>query len=751
MGATEPDRSTGSRRTGIGRRARRASCVPASKRADRPGEYPPGLEEDLDAHFRQVVGVTSRCVARCAEHLDALRDAVGVRGRAHQRPRRACGSGAVFHRLGRRGWFTGRPRACSLQVGEYAAEVQRTLEAIVRAARGARRRLGRAGGVAAARGAARRRRRAAACAERPASGSPRRDRPSGPRASRPSTADAERVPALVRERALRVGVPRQPRGISWPATAISRSGSSAAIPCSTSGSGAASCSSCSATLGVEARGVESDPLLVKHAVGPGARRRARRRQHLPADRRGRVARRARAHPGDRAPRRAQQLVDLVALAARKVRPGGRVIMETVNPQSLYVFARSFYLDPTHVRPVHPGYLEFLFREAGFAEVEIDWRNPPRDARRCSTRSRVTIPPTRQINANIDSLNALLLRAPGLRDHRNALMEIHQVVVAAAPGDAVTNPAFEYQRLLRRVGRSEIYAAHRHPSLARRRALAPRLRAALAAAPRATCSIVHLSIGDAAVQPVPRRASRASRARVPQRDAAGVLRVRTTRRSRACSATGASEVARLAGRADVAIGVSEYNAAELEALGYREVRVVPLVVDPAGFRAVVPDPATARRARGARRVRRSSTSARCSRTSDRTSCSRRTTSSSPSWSPRPTSSSSATRAIAAFARAFRAQLRASCGSRASGSSAGRTPAELAACFEARHRVRDRERARGCLRPAARGHGVRPAGGRARLRRDRRDDGRRRRPAARRQRPGSCIAEALAEVVGVAGAP
>ena len=44
------------------------------------------------------------------------------------------------------------------------------------------------------------------------------------------------------------------------------------------------------------------------------------------------------------------------------------------------------------------------------------------------------------------------------------MEIHQVVVAAAPDDAVTNTAFEYQRLLRRVGRSEIYAAHRHPSL-----------------------------------------------------------------------------------------------------------------------------------------------------------------------------------------------------------------------------------------------------------------------------------------------
>lgn len=72
----------------------------------------------------------------------------------------------------------------------------------------------------------------------------------------------------------------------------------------------------------------------------------------------------------------QQAVDLVALAAAKLRPGGKVVIETVNPQSLYVFAHAFFLDPTHSKPVHPAYLTFLFREAGFAEVDIDWRSPP---------------------------------------------------------------------------------------------------------------------------------------------------------------------------------------------------------------------------------------------------------------------------------------------------------------------------------------------------------------------------------------
>jgi O-antigen chain-terminating methyltransferase len=73
---------------------------------------------------------------------------------------------------------------------------------------------------------------------------------------------------------------------------------------------------------------------------------------------------------------AQDVVDLVDLATTKVRPGGRVMIETVNPQSLYVLAHSFYLDPTHLRPVHPAYLMFLFKEAGFASVDIEWRSPP---------------------------------------------------------------------------------------------------------------------------------------------------------------------------------------------------------------------------------------------------------------------------------------------------------------------------------------------------------------------------------------
>ncbi len=71
-----------------------------------------------------------------------------------------------------------------------------------------------------------------------------------------------------------------------------------------------------------------------------------------------------------------ELMELVLLAYDRLAVGGTLVMETPNPQSLYVFARAFWLDPTHSKPVHPVFLDFLVRQAGFSEVRIDWTAPP---------------------------------------------------------------------------------------------------------------------------------------------------------------------------------------------------------------------------------------------------------------------------------------------------------------------------------------------------------------------------------------
>ncbi|MBW8874962.1 MAG: class I SAM-dependent methyltransferase [Acidobacteria bacterium] len=60
---------------------------------------------------------------------------------------------------------------------------------------------------------------------------------------------------------------------------------------------------------------------------------------------------------------------LVRLAWRALRPGGVLILETPNPLSVVVAARNFWLDPTHVRPVHPGSLRLMYELAGFDPVE----------------------------------------------------------------------------------------------------------------------------------------------------------------------------------------------------------------------------------------------------------------------------------------------------------------------------------------------------------------------------------------------
>ena len=68
---------------------------------------------------------------------------------------------------------------------------------------------------------------------------------------------------------------------------------------------------------------------------------------------------------------------LVRLAYRALRPGGVLILETPNPLSLVVAARNFWLDPTHIRPVHPESLRLMYELAGFDPIErLDLRPFP---------------------------------------------------------------------------------------------------------------------------------------------------------------------------------------------------------------------------------------------------------------------------------------------------------------------------------------------------------------------------------------
>lgn len=61
----------------------------------------------------------------------------------------------------------------------------------------------------------------------------------------------------------------------------------------------------------------------------------------------------------------QQLIDFINICNKKLKKGGCLIIETINPLTLGVFSYSFYIDPTHVKPVHPASLRFILDRYGF--------------------------------------------------------------------------------------------------------------------------------------------------------------------------------------------------------------------------------------------------------------------------------------------------------------------------------------------------------------------------------------------------
>jgi len=71
----------------------------------------------------------------------------------------------------------------------------------------------------------------------------------------------------------------------------------------------------------------------------------------------------------------------VELAAAKLEAGGRFVVETINPGSLYALARAYVVDPTHIRPVHPELLSFLARRSGLCAVDVQFQAPVPDEER----------------------------------------------------------------------------------------------------------------------------------------------------------------------------------------------------------------------------------------------------------------------------------------------------------------------------------------------------------------------------------
>jgi SAM-dependent methyltransferase len=73
----------------------------------------------------------------------------------------------------------------------------------------------------------------------------------------------------------------------------------------------------------------------------------------------------------------ETLLALLARAARALRPGGLLVLETPHPANLVMGACNFYLDPTHRTPIPPARLQFLAAASGFTDIRT-WELHPKE-------------------------------------------------------------------------------------------------------------------------------------------------------------------------------------------------------------------------------------------------------------------------------------------------------------------------------------------------------------------------------------
>ena len=105
------------------------------------------------------------------------------------------------------------------------------------------------------------------------------------------------------------------------------------------------------------------------------------------------------------------LLRFLELAFHKVRPGGRIVLETLNPACWVAFFESYIRDITHAWPLHPETLKYLVLASGFTRADIEYRSPVPPQDRLQT---IAVPPgadralgdlVEAFNANADKLNA----------------------------------------------------------------------------------------------------------------------------------------------------------------------------------------------------------------------------------------------------------------------------------------------------------------------------------------------------------
>jgi SAM-dependent methyltransferase len=104
------------------------------------------------------------------------------------------------------------------------------------------------------------------------------------------------------------------------------------------------------------------------------------------------------------------LMRFLEAAYHKLRPGSKIVLETINAACWYAFFSSYIRDITHVRPLHPDTLKYLVSASGFQKVFVTFTAPFPDQSKLQTvPASADRPESVEVvfNENVGKLNDLL--------------------------------------------------------------------------------------------------------------------------------------------------------------------------------------------------------------------------------------------------------------------------------------------------------------------------------------------------------
>ena len=103
------------------------------------------------------------------------------------------------------------------------------------------------------------------------------------------------------------------------------------------------------------------------------------------------------------------LMRFLEAAYHKLRPGSKIVLETINPACWFAFFSSYIRDVTHVRPLHPETLQYLVGASGFQRVSVRYSAPYPDELKLQEVPAAERKTAKDIvfNENVEKLNSLI--------------------------------------------------------------------------------------------------------------------------------------------------------------------------------------------------------------------------------------------------------------------------------------------------------------------------------------------------------